>query len=167
MQILNQQSTTDKSASDKQSTVLNRRTNALIMKIMRPLGKNAKPKSQPRLRKRGRPAAEVPSQRNLHILLEARARTYEEVGAAHGVSKQRVGQVVRRWKQYVPVPPAPKRTAVKMRKKDEVAEKKEKRIYVVSFRLTPAEMKLLHFRCPEIKSAARAARAIVRKILSL
>jgi hypothetical protein len=128
---------------------------------------NAKPKSGLAQRKRGRPTAEVPSQRNLHILLGTTTHTYEEVGMSHGISKQRVSQVVRRWKEYLPVQPLLPRPALKKRCEDEPTGKKERKAHVVSFRLTSAGMKLLHCRYPEMKSAAYAARAIVMKLLSL
>ena len=48
-------------------------------------------------RKRGRRAAAVPSTHHLQILKATKSQTYEEVAAQHGVSRQRVGQIAKRW----------------------------------------------------------------------
>ena len=116
---------------------------------------------------RGRKLAASPSSLHLKILSATKNQTYGEIAALHGVSRQRIGQIVRRWKQYLPV-----RTLCP--KKNAPSEpiggphvKKANRVHVVSFRLTDAEFQLLQRRYPETKSADRAARGIVTKFLSL
>jgi hypothetical protein len=109
----------------------------------------------------------TPNRNILGILLATKSHTYKEVGAAHGISKQRVGQIARRWKEYLPVRPLPARTALENGRDKGRTKTKENRIQVISFRLTATEIQLLHRRYPEMKSAARAARSIVTRFLSV
>jgi len=95
-----------------------------------------------------------------------KTQTYAEVGAKFRISRQRVGQIVRRWKQYMPV------RSLRVRKTDLGLEtqhlpKKENRIHVISFRLTANQLELLQLRYPDMKSVDRAAREIVVKVLSI
>jgi hypothetical protein len=118
-------------------------------------------------KRRGRRAAERPSGKHLEILAATRTQTYGQVGSTFGVSRQRVGQVVRRWKQYSPVRPLPSREVNSIKKANHSKIKKENSIHIVCFRLTDSEVQSLQSRFPEMKSASRAARNIVRKILSM
>jgi hypothetical protein len=117
--------------------------------------------------KKGRPASSRPDERLLQILRATRTQTYEQVGAVFGISRQRVGQIIRRWKQYSPVRALrPKKSVLRERART-MPVKKENRVHVVSFRLTDAEFQLLQLRYPEMKSPDRAARGIVTRFLSL
>lgn len=139
-------------------------TNNLHACIVSANVENAKVKSRATLKKRGRTAAARPHKRHIEILRAIRTQTYEKVGDAFGVSRQRVGQIVRRWKQYSPVRPLrmPSEKCA-----DLLPVKKENRIHIVSFRLTESEVESLRVRYPEAKSIDRAARGIVSKFLSL
>jgi hypothetical protein len=120
-----------------------------------------------RERKRGRPAISRPNQKHLEILRATRMQTYEQVGAAFGISRQRVGQIIRRWKQYSPVRLLRSQKNPLLEPAAGLRVKKENRVHIVSFRLTDAEFQLLQLRYPEMKSADRAARGIVTRFLSL
>jgi len=54
----------------------------------------------PKLQQGRRPAIK-PSKRHMQILRATNSLTYEQVGAIHGVSKQRVANVVRRWRSFI------------------------------------------------------------------
>jgi len=117
--------------------------------------------------RRGRKAAKVPSGRHLEILKATKTQTYEKVGASYGISKQRVAEIARRWKEYLPVRSLPAPKAIRNRCEDEPPRRRENRIHVVSFRLTDSDVQLLRSRYPEMKSVDRAARGIVTKFLSI
>ena len=117
--------------------------------------------------KRGRKPASVPSRRLLEIIKATKTQTYAQISAKHKISRQRVGKIVRRWREYLPVRPLQSREAIKNGCGDQPPKKKETRIHVISFRLTAAEVQLLRARYPEMKSEDRAARGIVTKFLSI
>ena len=141
--------------------------NILHVGIVSSKAENAKVKNDAIVKKRGRVAAAQPHKRHFEILRAIRTQTYEKVGDAFGVSRQRVGQIVRRWKQYSPVRPLPAPKRLSKERADLLPVEKENRIHVVSFRLTESEVELLRIRYPEMKSIDRAARKIVTKFLSL
>jgi len=116
---------------------------------------------------RGRKPAASPGSLHSKILSATKNQTYEEIAAAHGVSRQRIGQIIRRWKQYLPVRMLRPKKNVTHHQAERTSVKKENRVHVVSFRLTDAEFQLLRRRYPEMKSADRAARGIVTRFLSL
>ena len=116
---------------------------------------------------RGKKPAASPSSLHLKILNATKNQTYGEIAAVHEISRQRIGQIVRRWKQYLPVRTLSPKKNVLRDQADGTPVKKENRIHVVSFRLTDAEFQLLQLRYPEMKSADRAARGIVTRFLSL
>lgn len=109
----------------------------------------------------------IPNERHLQILAATKTKTYAEVGSDFDVSRQRVAQIVERWKQYSPIRPLRSRTAIPTKEPMRSIIKKENRIHIVSFRLTSSEVQLLQTRYPEMKSVDRAARGIVTKFLSL
>jgi len=117
--------------------------------------------------KRGRKPASVPDGRHMAILQAIKTQTYAQVGAAHGISRQRVGKIVQRWKAYLPVRSLHVWEAIKNGCGDQPPSKKENRIHVISFRLTTAEVQLLRARYPEMKSEDQAARGIITKFLSI
>jgi len=117
--------------------------------------------------RRGRRAAANPTAEHLQILAATRTRTYEQVGSEFGISRQRVGQIMRRWKKYSPVRPLRMQEKPSKKRVDKLPVEKENRIHVVSFRLTESEVELLKARYPDAKSVDRAARGIVSKFLSL
>lgn len=127
----------------------------------------AKTKCGSAKRKRGPKPALVPSRRHLEILLATRSQTYEAVGAARGISRQRVAEIAHRWREYLPIRPLPKRHVVENSGNGKPKGKKENRIHVISFRLTDSEFRLLRSRYPEVKSVDRAARGVVTKFLSI
>ena len=133
--------------------------------IVNPQQEKAKSKCDFAPKKRGRKAAKVPSSRHFEILLATKTQTYEQVGAAHDISRQRVGQIAQRWKEYLPVRPLQSREVIKNGCGDQPPRKKEKRIHIVSFRLTEAEVELLQHRYPEAKSVDRAARGVMTRAL--
>jgi hypothetical protein len=108
--------------------------------------------------RRGRQPATAPTSRQLEMLLATRNHTYEEVGAARGISRQRVAQIAHRWSEYLPIRPLPKREVVENAENGKPKRKKLNRIHVISFRLTDPEFRLLRCRYPEVKSVDRAAR---------
>ena len=116
---------------------------------------------------RGRKPAASPSSFHLKILSATKDQTYGEIAAMHGVSRQRIGQIVHRWKRYLPVRTLRPKKNVLRDQAERRPVKKENRVHVVSFRLTNAEFQLLQLRYPEMKSADRAARGIVTRFLSL
>jgi hypothetical protein len=122
---------------------------------------------EPLVRGRGRRALEVPSEKHFEILAATRTQTYEQVGSLFGISRQRVAQIIRRWKQYSPVRTLRSREIGHAKSAPRLRIKKENRIHIVSFRLTDSEVKTLQARYPEMKSADRAARGIVTRFLSL
>jgi hypothetical protein len=115
---------------------------------------------------RGRKRSNSPSSLHLKILGAAKNQTYGEIAAIHGVSRQRIGQIVQRWKQYLPVRTLRPKNNVIRDHAQRPPVKKENRVHVVSFRLTDAEFQMLQLRYPEMKSADRAARGIVTRFLS-
>ncbi len=116
-------------------------------------------------RKRGRKPDVVPSPKHFQVLLATATQTYDAVAATHSITKQRVGQIVRRWREYLPVrPPLEPKQADNV---DVRAKKKQKKEYIISFRITSPEIELLRCRYPEAKSASRAARRILMSFLSL
>lgn len=117
--------------------------------------------------RRGRRAAANPSAKHLEILAATRTKTYEQVGAVFGMSRQRVGQIIRRWKVHLPVRPLRVPEKISKERANLLPVEKENRIHIVSFRLTELEVELLRIRYPEAKSIDRAARGIVTKFLSL
>ena len=159
--------TTGTAAAETQSGRLN--GNQHSANIHAPIVKVEEPKAKvirEWANKKGRPASARPDERHLQILRATRTQTYEQVGAAFGISRQRVGQIIRRWKQYSPVRALrPKKNVV--RQPEHTCEKKENRVHVLSFRLTDTEYESLKLRYPEMKSADRAARGIVTRFLSL
>lgn len=116
---------------------------------------------------RGRRALEVPSERHLAVLRAVSAQTYEQVASAFGISRQRVAQIIKRWKRFAPVRTLRWQKSVLSEPADRLRVKKENRVHVISFRVTDAEFQLLQRRYPEMKSADRAARGIVTRFLSL
>lgn len=118
-------------------------------------------------KQRGRKTATKPTERHLQVLTATKTQTYAEVGAKFNLSRQRIGQIVRRWKQYLPTRSLPSRVANEIKEAIAPKIKKENRIHVVSFRLTNSEVKLLQTRYPEMKSVDKAARGIVTRFLSL
>src|SRR4051794_25495373 len=54
-------------------------------------------------RKRGPARALMPSVRHLQILGATKTETYERIAARFQISRQRIGQIVQRWKSYVPI----------------------------------------------------------------
>lgn len=119
------------------------------------------------LKGRGRKAATKPTERHLQVLTATKTQTYAEVGAKFNLSRQRIGQIVERWKQYLPTRSLPLRVANEIKEANCPKIKKENRIHIVSFRLTNSEVQLLQARYPEMKSVDKAARGIVTKFLSL
>lgn len=119
------------------------------------------------LKRRGRKAAAKPTVRHLQVLIATKTHTYAEVGAKFDLSRQRIGQIVRRWKQYLPTRSLPLRAANESKEASCPKVKKENRTHIVSFRLTNSEVQLLQTRYPEMKSVDKAARGIVTKFLSL
>lgn len=117
--------------------------------------------------KRGRPKISLPNQKHLEILRATRTQTYEQVGAAFGISRQRVGQIIRRWKRYSPIRLVRSQKNPLLEPAVGLRVKKENRVHIVSFRLTDSEFQMLRLRYPEMKSADRAARGIVTRFLSL
>jgi hypothetical protein len=119
--------------------------------------------------RRGRRAATIPNRHHLEVMEATKNHTYEEVATQHGISRQRVGQIVRRWKHLLPVRRLPFRKSVGGSVIEEIPKrkKKENRIHVLSFRLTSGEMQSLRQRYPKIKSANHAARGIVTKFLTI
>jgi len=134
--------------------------------IVNPQQEKAKSKHGFDTRKRGRKAEEVPSSKHLEIMNATRTQTYAEVGAKHQISRQRVGQIIRRWKKYVPVRSLRVQEIVPRVGMVQIP-RRENRIHVVSFRLTATEVQLLQSRYPDMKSVDRAARGIVTKFLSI
>jgi hypothetical protein len=118
-------------------------------------------------RKRGRRAAAVPSKHHLEILRATKFQTYQEVAAHPGISRQRVGQIVQRFKHLVPVRRLPLRKSGGAPVTEEAPKKKEKRVHIISFRLTPTELQLLRQRYPELRSANHVARGILTKVLTV
>lgn len=127
----------------------------------------AKTKYGPAKRQRGPKPAVVPNRRHLEILLATRNQTYEEVGTARGISRQRVAQIADRWREYLPIRSLQKRQVVENASNGKPKRKRENRVHVISFRLTDSEFRLLRSRYPEVKSVDRAARSIVTKFLSI
>jgi hypothetical protein len=103
----------------------------------------AKSKCHSGQQKRGRKAARMPSSKHLEIVRATKTQTYAQIGSQYNISKQRVGYIVRRWKEYVPVRllgaprPVPKNDA------GGLPRKKENRIHIVSFRLADADVQSL------------------------
>ena len=157
---------TDRPTGDNVAGDLQASNKSVHIEILGLPGENAKPKSGLVRRKRGRPPAVVPSRRNLEIVLATQTKTYEEVGASHGLSKQRVSKIAQRWKAYLPVPTPPTR---QLPPTDVVVAtaKRESRPHVISFRLTEAEMRPLRSRCAGMKSLNQVAREILLKVLSI
>jgi hypothetical protein len=120
-----------------------------------------------RQERRGRKAAAAPSQKHLDILNATRTQTYQQVGAQYGCSRQRVGQIVRRWKAYVPIRPLPTCKTVASRPVEQGRPAREVKACVISFRVTATEIQLLRQRYSDQKSVNRAARSIVTKVLSI
>jgi hypothetical protein len=116
---------------------------------------------------RGKKPAASPSSLHLKILSATKNLTYGEIATMHGVSRQRIGQIVKRWKQYLPVRTLRPKENIMRHQVERMPVKKENRVHVVSFRLTNAELQLLQLRYPEMKSVDRAARGIVTRFLSL
>ena len=118
------------------------------------------------LKRRGRKTAIEPTLRHRRILAATKTHTYAKVGAKFNISRQRIAQIAKRWKQYLPIRPLPSRVAKETKEVTCVETKKETRIHVVSFRLTDSEVQALQNRYPDMKSVDRAARQIVTKFLS-
>ena len=140
-------------------------TPVVVIAAMR--SEKAKTKGDFGCQKHGRETATVPSDRQLKILKATKTKTYQEVGAEFDVSKQRVGQIARRWKHYLPVRVLRVQAPVGGDRGNETAKKKETRIRVISFRLSLTEVQLLRQRYPEVKSVSQAARGIVAAVLSI
>jgi hypothetical protein len=119
------------------------------------------------VRRRGRRPLLQPTSAGRRILELVRAHGIAETARRVGVSKQRVSQIARRWKEYLPVRPLSARTVGKNEREEGPTRKKENRIRVVSFRLSPTEVTLLRQRYPEVKSVCQAARGIVTGVLSI
>lgn len=120
-----------------------------------------------RRERRGRKAAVAPSRKHLEILNATRTQTYQQVGAQYECSRQRVGQIVRRWRAYVPVRSLPTRKAVTSRPVEQGRREREVKACVISFRLTVTEVQLLRQRYGDLKSVNGAARSIVTKVISI
>jgi hypothetical protein len=124
----------------------------------------ARKRGMPRL-KRGRKAAAVPPPKHLQILAAIKNRTYQEVGAEHGLTRQRVAQIIKRWKKFAPIRPIVTRKPVARECGAVAPRKKEVRNHIISFRLSETEFALLQCRYPEAKSVDRAARGVVSRAL--
>jgi hypothetical protein len=118
------------------------------------------------LSRRGRKAAIEPTLRHRQILAATKTHTYAEVGAKFNISRQRIAQIAKRWKRYLPIRSLPSRIVNETEEVTCVETKKENRIHIVSFRLTNSEVQALQDRYPDMKSVDRAARQIVTKFLS-
>jgi hypothetical protein len=118
-------------------------------------------------RKRGRRAAAVPSTHHLEVLKATKSQTHEEVAAQCGVSRQRVGQIAKRWKPYLPVRPLGVRDSIRNVRQNQTPRARKNKICVISFRVTAPEARLLKRRYPQMKSVNCAAREIVSRVLSI
>jgi transposase len=93
------------------------------------------------LRGRGRRPRVEPSPAVQEILLEAWITTYAEAAARFEMSKQRVGQLVKRWEAWTVAQLGPRKI-----KPDEINEEQEQRPvdpvrpHVISFRVTDSEL---------------------------
>jgi aspartate carbamoyltransferase regulatory subunit len=130
---------------------------------------NANSRNPPKLNqvKRGRILAVMPTAKQLEILRATKLQTYEQVAVRFNMSKQRVGAIVRRWKKYLPIRRLLSRKLVEMKSEEQRLKKKERRIHIISFRLTETEVGQLRLRYPDKKSVDRAAREIVSKFLTI
>lgn len=127
------------------------------------------PNTKPGIReeRRGRKAATVPSPKHLEILNATRIETYQQVGARHGCSRQRIGEIVRRWPSYAPVRSLPKQKPAESCPTGTPPKVKENKNHIICYRLTTAEAEMLRERYRGMKSINRVARHIVTKVLSI
>jgi hypothetical protein len=117
--------------------------------------------------RRGRKVAAKPTVKHLKILRATKLQTYEQVGSQFNISKQRVGAIARRWKEHLPIRSLKLPKSVETKTEGQALRKKERRIHVISFRLTETEVGQLRLRYPDKKSVDRAAREIVSKFLAV
>jgi len=117
--------------------------------------------------RRGRKAAKLPSARHLEILKATKSHTYEEVGQQYGFSKQRVAQIAKRWRDFLPIRPLAARKQSSNYFRPQARTPKEIRTEVISFRLTTAELQKLQQHVPNTKSPNQVARRIVLQVISI
>ncbi len=123
--------------------------------------------SELRLKKRGRKAALVPSEKHLEILNAVRTETYQEIGVRYGCSRQRIAQIVRRWRDHLPLRPLRPRIPPEGCSMDKTALAKEIKNHVICFRVTAKEAHLLRQRYSHLKSINHAARHILAAVISV
>lgn len=88
-------------------------------------------------RRRGRRVMAEPSDRDREILEAVKTRTYKDVGQEHGLSRQRVEQILRRWGRRNGVVRGKERHAAPIVTVQ--GAKKAPKSCVISFRLSPEE----------------------------
>jgi hypothetical protein len=91
------------------------------------------------LRGRGRKASTAPSARHLEILEAVREATMAEVGSRYGCSKQRVFQVVDRWRDWMARDECPAPMPDSEPEHRAQLQKKPARELIISFRLASSE----------------------------
>ena len=100
----------------------------------------AKKDGQP-ARSRGRRALELPPCHLQEALRSLETRTYDQVASVLGVSKARVGYVVKRWRRWVEENHLRVgRERIKPIKTKELLQQREPKPHVLSFRLTKAQV---------------------------
>ncbi len=95
------------------------------------------------LRERGRKPETSPSPATQKIIREAWQHTYESVARRHGLSKQRVGQVVCRWRDWAVLHFGSRKTKLeKSLRKPEPIQKSPRRLrpHVISFRVSESTL---------------------------
>ena len=116
---------------------------------------------------RGRKKAAAPSPQQLEILSAIRSETLEKVGLRYGVTKQRVWYISKRWAHYQLLDESSvvEVNAERSMPEEVLATKKDVRPFVISFRLTTAQMNRLRGCTAGNFSANKTARQLLDKAL--
>jgi hypothetical protein len=142
----------------KQLKTAERKTTAIV-----PAHQNSSKSCVP-LRKRGRKPSETPTLRQVQILRAVQCSTYGEVAQHFDVSRQRIHQIVKRWRPLLP--DVGQRRKEQRRPQRQPKPKKDRLPHVVSFRVSDGHFNLLQQRRHTGDSANDAAREIVIKFLN-
>ena len=117
--------------------------------------------------KRGRKTFAKPTEQQIEILKAIRMETLNAVGSRYGFSRQYVWSLAKRWADY-PLPDEPQVLEVKSvhpAPAEITAANKEVRPFVISFRLTAAQMNRLRGCTAGNLSANKTARQLLDKAL--
>ena len=116
------------------------------------------------LRSRGRRPAEAPTEKHRAILEEIRHRTYQDVARIHGLTRQRIHAIVKRWRPLVGARKALNVERLTWHESDRGS--RTTRTHVISFRLSDPEVRGLLEQSLNGKSVNQLAREIVLNRIS-